>query len=48
MRSEYVEGHGVPDLVAVYQDPTGDTMDVALAYALGIEEPSSFPFWFHR
>lgn len=36
VRSEYVEGHGVPDLVAVYQDPTGDTMDVALAYALGI------------
>ncbi len=36
VRSEYVEGHGVPDLVAVYQDPSGDTMDVALAYALGI------------
>lgn len=36
VRSEYVEGHGVPDLVAVYQDPAGDTMDIALAYALGI------------
>ena len=36
VRSEYMEGHGVPDLVAVYQDPSGDTMDVALAYALGI------------
>ena len=36
VRSEYVEGHGVPDLVAVYQDPSGDTMDIALAYALGI------------
>ena len=36
LRSEYVEGHGVPDLVAVYQDPSGDTMDIALAYALGI------------
>lgn len=36
VRSEYVEGHGVPDLVAVYQDPSGDTMDLALAYALGI------------
>ena len=31
VRSEYVEGHGVPDLVAVYQDPWGDTMDIALA-----------------
>ncbi len=36
VRSEYVEGHGVPALVAVYQDPSGDTLDVALAYALGI------------
>ena len=36
VRSEYVEGHGVPDLVAVYQDPSGDTMEIALAYALGI------------
>ncbi len=36
VRSEYLEGHGVPDLVAVYQDYTGDTMDIALAYALGI------------
>lgn len=36
VRSEYLEGHGVPDLVAVYQDYTGDTLEVALAYALGI------------
>ena len=36
VRSEYVEGHGVPALVAVHQDPSGDTLDVALAYALGI------------
>ena len=36
VRSEYLEGHGVPDLVAVYQDPSGDTFDIALAYALGI------------
>ncbi len=36
VRSEYVEGHGVPALIAVYQDATGDTMDVGLAYALGI------------
>jgi ketol-acid reductoisomerase len=31
-----VEGHGVPDLIAVYQDPSGNTMDVGLAYAAGI------------
>ena len=36
VRSEFVEGHGVPDLIAVYQDPSGDTMDVGLAYAAGI------------
>ena len=36
VRSEYVEGHGVPCLIAVYQDATGDTMDVGLAYAAGI------------
>ncbi len=36
VRSEYLEGHGVPDLVAVYQDYTGDTLEIALAYALGI------------
>jgi ketol-acid reductoisomerase len=36
VRSQYLEGKGVPDLVAVHQDPTGDTLDVALAYALGI------------
>ena len=36
VRSEYVEGHGVPDLVAVYQDYSGNTLDIALAYALGI------------
>lgn len=36
VRSEYVEGHGVPALVAIHQDYTGNTLDVALAYALGI------------
>lgn len=36
VRSEYVEGHGVPDLIAVYQDPSGDTLEIGLAYALGI------------
>ncbi len=36
VRSQYVEGKGVPCLVAVGQDPSGDTLNVALAYAYGI------------
>lgn len=36
VRSQYQEGRGVPCLVAVYQDATGNTMDLALAYAAGI------------
>mgnify|MGYP002611984062 FL=1 len=36
VRSEYVEGHGVPALVAVHQDYSGNTLEIALAYALGI------------
>jgi len=33
VRHEFVNGKGVPALVAVHQDPSGDTLDVALAYA---------------
>ncbi|GAQ95206.1 ketol-acid reductoisomerase [Thermodesulfovibrio aggregans] len=36
VRSEYLKGMGVPCLMAVYQDPSGITKDVALAYAVGI------------
>ncbi len=36
VRSQYLEGKGVPCLVAVQQDPKGDTLKVALAYAEGI------------
>lgn len=36
VRSQFVEGRGVPDLVAVYQDATGKAMELALAYANGI------------
>lgn len=36
VRSQYLEGKGVPCLVAVYQDATGDAKDLALAYAKGI------------
>ncbi len=36
VRSEYDRGAGVPTLVAVSQDASGNTMDVALSYASGI------------
>ena len=36
VRSQYVEGKGVPSLIAVEQDYTGHALDVALAYASGI------------
>lgn len=36
VRSQYTEGKGVPDLVAVYQDASGHALDTALAYAAGI------------
>ena len=36
VRSEYMEGKGVPCLVAVHQDATGKALDKALAYALAI------------
>lgn len=36
VRSQFLEGRGVPDLVAVYQDATGKAKELALAYAAGI------------
>jgi len=36
VRSEYLEGKGVPCLVAIHQDATGKAQDRALAYALAI------------
>ena len=36
VRSEYQVGKGVPCLIAVEQDATGDAWDLGLAYALGI------------
>jgi len=33
VRHEYTKGGGVPTLVARYQDPAGDTLEVAIAYA---------------
>jgi ketol-acid reductoisomerase len=36
MRAEYTHGRGVPCLLALYQDPAGDTRELALAYASAI------------
>ncbi len=36
VRSQYTKGQGVPCLVAVEQNATGNAHDIALAYALGI------------
>ncbi len=36
VRSQYLEGKGVPSLIAVYQDFSGRAKDYALAYACGI------------
>lgn len=36
VRSEYEKGGGVPCLIAVNSDPSGDTKEIALAYASGV------------
>src|SRR3954470_23379301 len=36
VRRQYLEGSGVPGLIAIEQDATGSAFDVALAYARGI------------
>src|SRR3954467_6700943 len=36
VRRQFVEGHGVPGLVAIHQDSTGTARDLTLAYAKGI------------
>jgi ketol-acid reductoisomerase len=36
VRRQFLEGSGVPGLVAVHADPSGDTLNLALAYAKGI------------
>ncbi len=36
VRSEYQVGKGVPCLIAIHQDATGDALEIDLAYALGI------------
>ena len=36
VRSQYEEGKGVPSLIAIYQNPSGDAKDIALSYASAI------------
>ena len=36
VRRQYEEGHGVPCLVAIHHDASGDALNLALAYASGI------------
>ncbi|MAL99463.1 MAG: ketol-acid reductoisomerase [Alteromonadaceae bacterium] len=36
VRTEYKEGRGIPDLIAIHQDASGNAKDIALAYASAI------------
>lgn len=36
VRSQYTEGKGVPSLIAIYQDPAGDSKEISLSYASAI------------
>ena len=36
VRSQFQEGKGVPSLIAIHQDPSGDSKEIALAYAKGL------------
>jgi len=36
VRNEFVNGGGIPDLIAVFQDASGKAKDVALSYAMGV------------
>lgn len=36
VRSEFVRGGGIPDLIAIYQDASGNAKQVALSYASGV------------
>ncbi len=36
VRGQFVDGGGVPTLIAVYQDATGEAKDIALSYAVSI------------
>ncbi|WP_158775010.1 ketol-acid reductoisomerase [Cobetia sp. L2A1] len=36
VRSEFVKGGGIPDLIAIHQDASGQAKDIALSYAAGV------------
>lgn len=36
VRSEFVRGGGIPDLIAIYQDASGSAKELALSYASGV------------
>jgi ketol-acid reductoisomerase len=36
VRSEFVKGGGIPDLIAIHQDPSGNTLELAKSYACAI------------
>ncbi|MDY0288577.1 MAG: ketol-acid reductoisomerase [Sphaerochaeta sp.] len=36
VRTQFQEGKGVPSLIAIHQDPNGDSKEIALAYAKGL------------
>jgi len=36
VRTEFVKGGGIPDLIAIYQDASGNAKNLALSYASGI------------
>jgi ketol-acid reductoisomerase len=36
VRSEFVKGGGIPDLIAIHQDASGNAKDIALSYASGV------------
>ena len=36
VRNEFATGGGIPDLIAVYQDASGQAKQVALSYAMGV------------
>jgi ketol-acid reductoisomerase len=36
VRTEFVKGGGIPDLIAIFQDASGNAKDLALSYASGV------------
>ena len=47
VRSQYEEGKGVPSLISIYQDASGDSKEVALSYASAIGAGrAGIPVWY--